>query len=972
MKYEIKIGVTAVRVAIALLASSSVIAVQAQQVQNSSDTDSDNSVKKVIITGSNIKTVDAETASPVQVITRKDITREGVTNVSDLIANLSASTNPNSPNSGLTDIGGDGTFAPGSSSASLRNLGEQSTLILVNGRRIATYGFANFTDVFSNIDTIPIDAIDRIEVLKSGASAIYGSDAVAGVINIITRSNYQGVEVSADASKSLQSHTFGTNKASITAGFGDLNEDGFNVLVNADLFKRNDVMWTDLLQYTNQTLVSNSPSFGSYSSYSYPGNIIDGASTQPVTGCAPNLIQGGLCKYDRYSQFQAVPQSDRGNFYSTATFNLGGGTQAFAEVSYSRSLTYYKEAFTYYGDGLNPVQWGNPLTGQPLTFNYLGLAANSPLNPTGDDGVGFRYRFVDAPTYNDISGSQFRVIGGLRGSFSQYDWESAAGIMGSRVVETQQGQFSSSGFIQEIGNYNNYRLNTNPNVALNYTADDPNFFAQPNGYHPGQVNSAAVLNTLFPVFGNTGKTQAEFVDSKISGPAFMLPAGAVDFALGGELRHESMDITPSANLLDADIVGYGSSSADSSRNVESAYTEFNFPLLKGLEMQTALRVDKYPDISAHFSPKIALRYAPTDALMFRATYENGFRAPNLVESATSVKYAFDNGTTDPLRCSQATALSNALNTQAGALAPNNPQAALLYARAESVQAAECSFGLADEVKNNPNLQPETSKSFSFGTVFEPVKGYSTSIDYWHIDRSNTIGLPSTAQLLSGAPVPPGTTINRAPLNVNADPTFTAAEIAEYGVTAGPLLGVERELINISQQSTSGIDLGFKSAQDIDGWGKLSTVVDAVYNLTYYDTSISTSTENLTGQYGFPHVVANATVIFDRNSFSNSLRFNYTGGYSLQEGQSDTAWNLTACEANGYTAQMCRVVSNRTIDYALAYTGYKNLTLGMNIINLFQQKAPPDFRAFGVGGIIPTSLQDAEGRMLRVSVNYKFK
>lgn len=970
MTQERKPVATAIRLALALLAATSAIGTHAQQANTSADTnDTDSTVKKVIITGSNIKTVDSETASPVQTITRQDITRQGVTNISDLISNLSASSVGTSPNSGLTDIGGDGTFAPGASSASLRNLGEQSTLILVNGRRIASYGFANFTDVFSNVDAIPIDAVERVEVLKSGASAIYGSDAVAGVINIITRQNYQGIEVSADRTSSLQSHTFATTKASITAGFGDLNEDGFNILVNADLFKRDSVMWTNLLQYTNPALTQTSPLFGTYSSYSYPGNIIDGNGDTPVTGCT--TIQDGLCKYNRYQAFQAVPQSDRYNFYASGTFNLGGGTQAFAEASLTKSKTYYKEAYTYYGDGLSPVQWGNPSTGQTETFNYLGLLASDPINPTGDDGVGYRYRFLDAPTYNNIEGTQYRVLAGLRGSFGSYDWESAAGVMGSKAVETQQGTFSSSGFIQEIGNYKNYTVDLN-NVALNYQSTDPNFFAQPNGYHPGQVNSPAVLNTLFPVFGNTGKTQAEFVDSKISGPIYQLPAGMINFALGGEVRHESMAITPTSNLANGDIVGYGISEANASRNIESAYTEFSIPVVKSLETQVAVRADKYPDISTHFSPKLAIRFTPTDAVMFRGTIESGFRAPNLVESANSVKFAYDPGTSNPARCPQASALANDLINQANGLSANDPQVAILYARAETVQANECSFGLSDEVKNNPGLKPETSRSFSFGTVIEPVKGYSASLDYWHINRTNTIGLPSTAQLLNGGPLPPGTTLNYGTFNPNSDPTFTAAETAQYGVTTGPLLGVVRQMENISDQSTSGVDVAFKSKTGLDDWGTLRTVLDATYNRTYYDTSISTSTDNLVGQYGFPRVVASYTVIWDINTVSNSLRFNYTGGYELQQGLSDVTWNLTGCAANNYTAQQCRAASIRTVDYAISYTGITNLVLGANIINLFQQKQPADLRAFGVDGIVPTSLQDAEGRMLRVSLNYKFK
>jgi iron complex outermembrane receptor protein len=966
MDFKEKTSVCAVRAALVVFVGSTLVTAHAQQTTATTD----DTVQRVTITGSNIKSVEVEPTSPIQVISAKDIRNQGVTNVADLIGNLSASSGANSANGPLSDIAGTNSFAPGASNVGLRNLGEQSTLVLLNGRRLPSYALADFTNVFVNVDAIPIDAIERIEILKTGASAIYGSDAVAGVINIITKKDYQGIDVSADHTESLQSKSFITDKASITGGFGDYDKDGYNVLLNADFFKRNNVMWEPLLQYTNPALTKYSPSFGSFSSYSYPGNIIDGPNTQPVAGCAPNLIIGGLCKYDRYQAFQAVPESQRANFFASGTYDLGGGTQAFGEALYSNISTKYISAKPYYGDSLNPAQWGNPATGQALTFNYLALPASSPLNPTGDDGVGFRYRFVDAPAYQNVDSDEYRVLGGLRGTFNHYDWEVAAGVLGSKTTTTQQGAFSSSGFISEIGNYNNYVANLNPNVNTNFTAADPLFFAQPNGYHPGQANSATVLNTLFPVFGYSGKDSQAFADAKISGSLFKLPAGSVDFAVGGEVRHEDYSITPSANLANGDIVGYGMSQSDAGRNTAALYSEFNIPVFKNFSLSAAARLDKYPNISAHVTPRLAFRYTPSDSVLIRGTLENGFRAPNLVESATSVKYAYLNGTTDPQRCPQANALANDLYALAALPTTSPANAAIYVAQAESIYANECSFGLANKTLNNPNLQPETSKTMSFGIVLEPVKGYTASADYWHIDRTGTIGDPSTSQLLSGAPLPAGISLNRAPLNPNADPTFTAAQIAQYGVTAGPLLNLTEMLINISHQITSGIDYEFKGVSKIPNLGKLTTTFDGTYLLSYKDSSISDITENLVGQYGYSHFTANMTFALETGAFTNGLRFNYQGGYSLQLGKYDTQWNPAVCAANKVSS--CSVAYYQTIDYFFAYTGIKNLVVGVNVKNIFNQLAPADLRAFGLGGIIPASLQDAQGRMLRLSLAYKFK
>ncbi|MET3109398.1 iron complex outermembrane receptor protein [Oxalobacteraceae bacterium GrIS 1.18] len=972
MVYKQRVVITSIQLALAVMAGTTLMSAYAQQSQ-----ETDGNVVKVLITGSNIKTIDSETASPVQVIKHDDIVRQGVTNVSDLVSNISAS----SSQGNLTDISGSNSFAPGGSAVSLRNLGEQSTLVLVNGRRIATYGFADFTGLFSNVDTIPIDAVERVEILKSGASAIYGSDAVAGVINIITRQNYQGVSVNADAQRSLQSHSFGTNKASITAGFGDYDSDGYNILVNADIFKRQSVMWSQVIQYTNPDLTRTSSNWGKLSTFSH-GNLIGANTSEPLPGCPPDLIQGGLCKYNRAQQFQAVPESQRANFYSTGTFNLGGGTQAFAEVSLSKSKTSYISPVQTYGAG-SPITWGNPITGKPLTFNYLGLAPNDPVNLTGDDGTEIRLRFLDAPSYGKIDGTQFRVLGGLRGNLDKFDWEAAAGVMGSKVTSTSQGQFSSSGFIKEIGDYNNFYGNNNAGTSLSYTATDPNFFNQPGGYRVGGLNSAAVLNTLFPVYTSTGKNQAEFADAKITGPIYSLPAGTINIALGGEVRHESMNLGVSDNQQTGDIVGLGTSVADSSRNIESLYTELNIPAMKQLEVVGALRMDKYPNVTAHFSPKLALLYTPVDSLKVRASLEHGFRAPNLVESANSTKFAFDPGTSDPLRCLQAQQLQTDLNNAAANPALTPTQASLISARALAVTGNECTASTPDQVKNNPGLKPETSKSYSFGLIFEPVKGYAATADYFNIDRSNVIGLQTAQALLAldaKGMTPAGSKVNRVPLNQNADQSFQANDAAlggqndftQYGVTAGAIQDIVRGLQNISEQKTSGIDISFQGNQKLGELGTLREILDGTYTLSFYDTSVSTLSDNLVGTYGIPHAAANFTLVWDFKNFSNSLRYNYTGGYELQAGQSDAQWSISGCAAVNFSPSQCRVASNRTTDYAISYTGIKNLVLGMNIMNLFQQKASADLRNFGVGSAVPSNLQDAQGRMLNLSVNYQFK
>ena len=939
--------------------------------------------EKIEVIGSNIKRVSKETDSVVVTITRKEIVAQGVTTVAELIGNLAAATGNNT----LSDISGNNSFASGASSAGLRNLGEQSTLVLLNGRRVAPNGLADFNLVFTNLDAFPIDAVERVDVLKSGASAIYGSDAVAGVINIITRKDYKGVEVRADHQQSITSGTFGTSSASITAGAGDLDKDRYNIMANFDAYHREDVMWTNLLGYINTDMTRVSKSFGTPSTYSPYGNFLDpdSGAVQAGANCPPGSLKGGLCRYNRYERFEAIPKSDRANAFVSGQYQLTNNTTAFAEVSYSKDKTYYHSPYTYYGVQNSQIQLADG-----SNFYYMGLNPQSPLNPFGaaGDNAEFRYRFNDGPNYHNVDSSQYRVLGGLRGSHGSYDWESAVGVMGSRSVDTQAGQFSASGFTKEIGCYLLSCSTSDPNLPGNGTiSTDPNFFNQPGGYKLGGPNTAQVLNTLFPSYGSTGQYTQAFWDGKISGPLIDWYAGTIQFATGAELRHEKYTLTPTQNLQTGDIVGFGTSQASGSRSFGAMFGELEIPLAKDLEADVAARADKFPGFTAHISPKLGLRYEATNWLLLRGTAESGFRAPNLVESANARKISYAPGTADPNRCPYAQQLINDLTNQYNALPPNSSQAANLLLRIDSVYNNECNASLTTATLNNPNLKPETSHSFSLGAVIEPLKGFSVSADYWAIHRTNTINQLTGTQIVglvaNGLPLPAGTSLTRYPLNIQNgkvvnDPSFTDADFTTYGIprtqSYGALQGATTQFANIYQQRTTGVDFDAKGHWNLAQAAKLDLVLNGTYLISYHDAQVADYGENLAGQYGFSRFSGDLTGTLTTGAFTNSLRLNYHSGYMLQEGKNDSNWTPSGCAKQGLTGGQCNVGINATTDYFLGYSGIKNLTVSLNIINVFNQKAPADQKAFGgTSGVIPPSsaLQDAEGRWLKVGIDYKF-
>lgn len=920
--------------------------------------------QRVEVTGTNIKRIDLETASPVQIITREDIRQSGASSVRELLERVTSSSEGS-----LSDINGSNSFASGASSADLRNLGKASTLVLFNSRRVSPYALADFNELFTNLDALPLSAVDRVEILRSGASAIYGSDAVAGVINIITRKDYSGVEISAAHQQSNVSGRFKQSTASITAGKGSLDRDGFNILANVELFKRESVMWRDVMDYINPLRLSSGAVPATFnaqlSTYSYPGNLI--GPSGPITGatakCPADLVVNGLCRFDRFTRFQALPEADRTNGLLSGRMRLGGGTELYSELLFSRTKTNYQSPFSAYGDddagGVTPFTvWGDPTTNSSQAFYARRLPVGHPLNPTAGD-VGFRYRFTDAPSENTVTATSYRWLTGLAGSLRGMDYDVSLGFLGAKAVDRSIGRFSKSGFIELIGDY----------TADTIPAD---FFNKPGGYRIGEVNTAAVVNRLFPTFGNDGKVTQTVLDGKLSGEWGTLPGGPVRWAAGADLRHESFSIIPSANLSAGDIVGFGLSRTKGSRNFWSAYGEFDLPIAKSLDAQLAARIDKYPNLNANLSPKFGLTWRANSMVLLRGTVETGFRAPNLTETAPSVKFAFNNGTLDPKRCDPAVALAENLRNQATGLPANDANRALLEARADKVEGDECQAGVAAIVANNPKLKPEKSQSFSLGVALQPSSKFSLTLDYWNIERRQEIDIKTASELLAieGSTLPPGSTILRRALDAN-DQSFTPAEQAQYGVTAGSLSAIQRSFENLFKTKTSGIDVGFQVREDFP-IGSLKVTGLGSYLLEYREFVGADNRygDNLAGRYARPRVKATMDFALTTGAWRNSLTLRQSSGYSLAGDYNDNEGDAAWCAARAW-AQPCFVAPLTTVDFSVSWIGFKGLTLTAQVQNLTNKFTPIDFRAQPRGSVIPDEPDDAKRRSLRLRAEYAF-
>ena len=637
-------------------------------------------VEKIEVTGSNIKRVDAEGPAPVQVITRSDIERTGSNTVSDVLRYLPAN------NAGSYDETFVGSFARGSSGVSLRGLGQKSTLVLINGRRMAVYSFAqNLSDTFVDLNSIPLAAIERIEVLKDGASAIYGSDAIAGVVNIILRKDYTGLE--ATLGGGVTSRWDGQEvRLSGAAGFGTPGRDPYNVVFAVDFFNR-EAIWlrdrpnTSDGDYRGIPGGENSPNTTLSNPGTYlrrPGtNPFPGFTRQPFATCPADRIlffQGNNnCSENVNVYFSAVPETQRAGFYTRGSYNLNGGTTAFAELAFNHNKT-----FTQVNPFAVPSNQIGPGVARAIQA-ILPVGHNSnPFNVP----IEVRYRFDDiGPRQVDNWTDALRFVAGVNGTWRDWSWETAAGYTQSKSEQRDYNNIRISGLLAAIadGSYN---------------------------FVNNALNTPETIDRIRVAYSRYGDAKTSFVDAKASAELAQLAAGPLAFAAGAEYRREDYDDHSDPVLTTGDVLGRGSTQAVGSRNIASAYAELSIPALRNVEVQAAARIDHYSDFGSSTTPKLGVRWTPDPRLLLRATYAKGFRAPTIPESGESNAFFFQN-LVDTRRC--------------------------------EINAAYCgTVSLPGSLTANPDLKPEKSDSYTVGFVWEPVRAASLGVDWYHIKQKNIV------------------------------------------------------------------------------------------------------------------------------------------------------------------------------------------------------------------------------------------
>jgi len=648
-------------------------------------------IKKFEVTGSLIRSADKVGFNAVQTISQKDIQESGATTVADYLRTTSA----NSANS--WGEGQSGNFAAGAAGIALRGLSEKYTLVLVDGQRVAPFAFfSNSVDSFFDLNTLPLNSIDRIEIVKTGAVSQYGSDAIAGVVNIITKHDFQGLQLDGSYGSAIsQGGGAGTTKFGVLAGFGDLNADRFNVTAAASYYKSNGFTLADR-DATSAQDFTNQPGGHSLLAPSY-WNMPDG-SVQALSGCAnggavhpagTNSLTSGLpgtiCGYNTAESTSIAPMTERLNAKLHADFKINDETTAFGDFLISSNKTTTNDGLwgNVVGNPQVPALVWNPNTKLLSPFNFT-VPASNQYNPFGV-ATPLTYAFPGAVA-EDTYATYWRASTGIKGSFNlpngEWDWATSVSHSQSTVSNTYTNQLNTAALT---------------NIYQNGTFDFSNPAATPNG-----------LNGLYQDANNLAISKLDTVDATLSTPhLFSLPAGDVGLGFGAQFTHQSEVMNPGAAFETGQVISPNLQTVNSQRNVAAVYYQVDIPIVRALTFSQSGRYDHYSDVGGAFSPRFALRYQPVQALTMYTSYNRGFRAPTFVENS--------NSQTMGIQVDQATGQNYTSITE-----------------------------------GNSALKAERTKNLSIGFQLSPTRTTDIGLDWYKIRVDNVIGQGSPSQTVTDA------------------------------------------------------------------------------------------------------------------------------------------------------------------------------------------------------------------------------
>ena len=933
-------------------------------------------LQRVTVTGSNIRRVDTETPSPVQVITEADIKKSGYTSISEVLQTLTAN------GQGTLSNAFPGAFAGSATGISLRGLNTSATLVLIDGHRMAPFPLSDDGQrSFVDISSIPFDAVERIEVLKDGASAVYGSDAIAGVVNIILKRNYKGTSVTADVG-TTQKGGGTTQHASAITGFGDLDANGWNAYVNLE-YRHQDPIYQR--QRQGKGAWSNLDQTGIGGINQTPGVIRPGSATPPTNGTV--YLQGPGTFSAATTDFYATPMVPNAAYNGACTFaKLQAGSCAFvnpyAEIqpktenlniigSFTQklgdawTLGLKASLFKSKGEQFNAGSTANGLVTYPTTFSPLvaesaGVAPHLvgttipsvtvPANYPGNTlGVAARVRGVslDAPVSSySFDSDSYRFAADLNGSIADWTVSSSLGL--SRIT-TKKGQFGATNvpaLYAALNRASNPWLITGGNTAEDIAAVYPSAYA---------------------------KSTSDLQYAEVSGTRSLMQLAGGDLAIniGGQYIHRKLN-SPAPDLVAQGIISGNNAFVKGSQTDTAAYFEVVAPVLKTLELDGHLRYDRLDNSLTATTPSAGFKYAPVSEFALRGTYGKGFRAPNPAESGQAGQ-GFSAGTgNDPILCPNPTSA-----TPGGPMPAGNVIAA-------------CNYNVISNNTSNPGLAPEKSTSKTIGFIVEPIKGWSTTLDFYQVEIKNQIvtGQSDTNNPVRGAPV-----VSDCSDGNGGSVSCTPA--------VGPIIYLPVSYVNANSTKVSGWELDTKYKFRLGEWGSLTTELDWSHTMSYIFATADGSFQLagthgpgvIGGNTGNPRDRAQFTLTYEKGPFQVAGTLNYISSFDLTDPSGSNngqpfAPNLTCADGannGGYFASFvpsgeptdssaCRVHSFVTLNLTGVYKFDKNWTFRAAIDNVFDRQPPLDLNTYG-GGNLPYNPSmhqaGAVGRFFSVGVTYTF-
>ncbi|MGE8211090.1 MAG: TonB-dependent receptor [Stenotrophomonas rhizophila] len=910
-----------------VLASSTLLLVGALASSSAFAQEQATNLDRITVTGSNIPRTNTETPSPVQVITRQEIDRTGKTTVAEYLQTLTADGSGSIPKTF-----GNG-FAGGGAGISLRGLGAGSTLVLLNGRRMATYGLADDGQkVFTDLSTIPLDAVERIDVLKDGASAIYGSDAIAGVVNIILRSDFQGAILRGSYGTSGDGDG-NAKKATLTAGTGDLTSDGWNAFFSLDVGKTDAIKISDRknrkwigtgdtrpwgyaatdAQFLGGAFLNGGTGGGTGpngSVFDATGHLVAlpgcaGLTTIPGQTDATAQAQG--CLWDPNQQYRDLtPEEKYVNVFGRASFAFGEGGEVYTEIGYSKKDT----TFTNTPSGVSGG-WGYP--GGPVNANSgAGATVLGPGHPDlppalSATGARLRYSAWDVgPRVTNNTNEFNRFLVGVKGNWGEWSYDTAYLHSGTDLTNKRTGFLRYSAVRCALGNA-----------------------ACPGGvWRIGDnagLNSQALYDYISPDISARAKSSLDMFDFTVSRSLMDLKGGPLGLALGTEWRKTSNSLTPQTYTDQGDIIGLGYSAYDGTQNVYAGYAELSAPVLEQLELSAALRYDKYESGEGKATPKLGVKWSPVDWLALRASYAEGFRAPNPAENGDGGLAAFSNAV-DPVRCGITGATADCQARQVAII-----------------------------TRPNPDLKPEESKSYSVGIVMQPTSTTSLTVDAWEIKRTNEIAPGDTDDAIAAG------NVLRDSNNLNGVPN------------SGTILAVNTDYVNATSSRVRGIDTDIRQTFDI-GPGQLEMDLQWSHVLKFERTS-GTTTDDYAGTHGNCDVTNCIGTPKDRVNFGTTWK---QGAWSVS-GVANYIAKMDNIDKRGGSYQafyadetpVTKISSFTTFDLSGRWNVTEAFELNASVQNVFDRIAPLDPTTYGAVNYNPLHFSGAIGRYFTVGAKYTF-